>query len=330
MDMKNHSSGASMLPVLPEMENEVAEYLRSSSFLYGNYCRLNAEWRARFADFCRGKKSLPLTYDPFFKRIFHPDIHADRLSRLVSSLLGMKVKIVRVLPNEDSMMGGDTLLIMDLLGEIEDGSLVNIEIQKQSYAFPAERISCYSADLVMRQYARVKGQKGSRFTYRDIKKVYVIVIFEQSMGMFHEISDNYIHYGKTIFNTGLKMELLQEYCLIALDVFSSFPYAKERSEQTAWLSLLVTENLTDAERLIQEYPWLDEIYREIAMLRQNPGEVLEMFSEALRILDENTVKYMIEELQKKVDEQSAVIDEKDAEIEELRRQLKKQTKECGI
>lgn len=40
----------------------------------------------------------------------------------------MDVKIVRVLPNEDSMMDGDTLLIMDLLGEVEDGSLINIEI----------------------------------------------------------------------------------------------------------------------------------------------------------------------------------------------------------
>lgn len=31
------------------------------------------------------------------------------------------------------------------------------------------------------------------------------------------------------------------------------------------------------------------------MLRQRPEEVLGMFSEALQILDENTVKYMIEE-----------------------------------
>ena len=331
MEMKNYGSNVPVWSVLPETENEVVDYLRSSSYHYGNYCRLNAEWRTRFLDFCRGKKSLPLTYDPFFKWIFHPDIHADRLSGLVSSLLGVKVKIVHLLPNEDSMMGGDTLLIMDLLGEVEDGSLVNIEIQKQSYAFPAERISCYSADLVMRQYARVKGQKGRGFTYRDIKKVYVIVIFERSMGMFHEMPDRYIHYGKTIFNTGLKMELLQEYCLIALDVFTGFPYAKEKGEQTAWLSLLVTENLADAEQLIQEYPWLEDIYKEIAMLRQNPGEVLEMFSEALRILDENTVKYMIEELQKKVEEQDAVIDKKDAEIEELKRQLEQQErKKSGI
>ena len=50
-----------------------------------------------------------------------------------------------------------------------------------------------------------------------------------------------------------------------------------------------------------------------------------MFSEALRILDQNTVKYMIEELQKQLEEKdaekAAVIREKDAEIAELKRQL---------
>jgi len=213
-------------------------------------------------------------------------------------------------------MDEDTLLIMDILGELEDGSLINVEIQKQSYAFLAERISCYLSDLVMRQYARVRGTKGSAFTYRDIKKVYIIVIFEQSMGAFHQTNDRYIHHGKNIFDTGLQLELLQECCLVSLDVFRKIPYPKIRNEQTAWLSLLSTEDLKDAKNLVREYPWLEEIYEEIAMLRQQPEEVLGMFSEALRILDENTVKFMIEELQKKVDEKDAVIGEKDAAINE--------------
>ena len=104
---------------------------------------------------------------------------------------------------------------------------------------------------------------------------------------------------------------------MALDVFRKFPYPEDRNEQTAWLSLLVTENVEEAERLIQDYPWLQEIYEEIAMLRQKPEEVLGMFSEALRILDQNTVKYMIEELQKQLEEEredkAAVIKAKDAE-----------------
>lgn len=109
MEMENNEFGMSEQTGLSKTESEVIENLKESPFLYRSYCRLNTEWKRRFLDFCRGKKSLPLTYDPFFKQIFHPDLHTERLSRLVSSLLGVEVKIIRVLPNEDSMMGEDTL-----------------------------------------------------------------------------------------------------------------------------------------------------------------------------------------------------------------------------
>lgn len=212
---------------------------------------------------------------------------------------------------------------------MEDGSLINVEIQKQSYAFPAERISCYSSDLIMRQYARVRGVKGNTFTYRDIKKVYVIVIFEQSMKIFHETGGHYIHHGKTVFDTGLKLELLQECFLVALDVFRKTSYPRDRSEQTAWLSLLATENLEEAEVLVREYPWLEEIYKEIAMLRQQPEEVLGMFSEALRILDENTAKFMIEELQKKVEEKDTELSKKDVELNKKNAEINKRDAVIG-
>ena len=184
----------------------------------------------------------------------------------------------------------------------------------------------------MRQYMRVRGQ-AEAFSYRDIKKVYVIVLFEKSTAVFHQHPASYLHYGKTCFDTGLEMELLQEFCLIALDVFREIPYSEdEKSEQKAWLSLLTTENLKDAERQVRNYPWLEEIYREIAMLRQRPEEVLGMWSEALRILDENTLKYYVEELEEKLrkvtEEKDAelqkIAEEKDAEIAELKKLLKEQ------
>ena len=131
----------------------------------------------------------------------------------------------------------------------------------------------------------------------------------------------YIHYGKTTFDTGLKLELLQEYCLIALDEFRKHPYPKDRSEQTAWLSLLATEDIREAEKLIEEYPWLEEIYREAAALRRDPEEVLDMYSEALRILDRNTVRYMIEEQKKEIDEKKKEIEEKEKVIEESKKSL---------
>lgn len=68
------------------------------------------------------------------------------------------------------------------------------------------------------------------------------------------------------------------------------------------------------------------------MLRQRPKEVLGMFSEALKILDRNTVTYMIEELKRELEETKeeakaeaerakAGMEERDAEIAELKRQL---------
>lgn len=136
-----------------------------------------------------------------------------------------------------------------------------------------------------------------------MKKVYTIVLFETSISAFHMEPPGYIHYGKTTFDTGLKIELLQEYCLIALDEFRKYPYPKDRSEQTAWLSLLTTEDIKEAE------------------------ELLDMYSEALRILDRNTVRYMIEEQQKEleqkkeeINQQKAIIKDQQKEIEELKSQ----------
>lgn len=60
------------------------------------------------------------------------------------------------------------------------------------------------------------------------------------------------------------------------------------------------------------------------MLRQKPEEVLGMFSEALRILDQNTVKYMVEEMQKELDEKNALLSEKDSLLTEKDLNAKKQ------
>lgn len=316
--------------------------LTQSPRLYKTYQGIkNERWRARILDFFAGNQSLPLTYDPFFKFIFNPDRHAERLENFISSILGIRVKIKKILPVEDSLIDGETYLIMDLLVELEDGSLANIEIQKNGYAFTEERLSCYAADLLMRQYTRIRGERGADFTYHDIKKVYVIVLYEKSMAEFHRHGEAYFHHGKISYDTGLKLEMLDEYFLIALDVFVKIPYAEDnKSDLQAWLSLLTTATLTDAEQNIEHYPWLDPIYQEIALLRRNPEEVIGMWSEALRILDENSLKYYVEELKDELDktklqvqerdvalsEKDAALSEKDAEIAALKAKLEAQKK----
>ena len=111
-----------------------------------------------FLDFMSGKKTLPLTYDPIFKKLFNPEIYPERLSDLISSIIRIPVTVIKALPLQESILEGNALLIMDILVQLEDGSLANVEVQKIPYMFPAERMSCYSSDLVLRQYSRVKGE----------------------------------------------------------------------------------------------------------------------------------------------------------------------------
>ncbi|HIS06206.1 MAG TPA: hypothetical protein IAC99_00880, partial [Candidatus Choladocola avistercoris] len=65
------------------------------------FWKLNQECREHFLEFLQGTKTLPVTYDPFFKAVFHPDVHPERLSSFISSLLGIQVKVKAILPSED-------------------------------------------------------------------------------------------------------------------------------------------------------------------------------------------------------------------------------------
>ena len=301
--------------------SELVQKLKRNVLLYNRYKGLNREWQSLFEDYCTGKKTLPVTYDPFFKRVFNPDVHPDRLSKFLSSMLEVEVRVRKILPIEECMLDGGVLLIMDILVELEDGALANVEVQKVPYLFAGERISCYSADLVLRQYSRVKGDRGTQFKYGDLKKVYTLVIFEKSEKLFHEKGMHYLHRGRTVFNTGLKLELLQEYCLVALDVFREKPYPKNRNEQDAWIAFLATDSAREAEELVVEYPWLEEIYAEMAEYLHKPEEVLNMYSDALKIMDQNTVQYMIELQQQKLEESQIRLEESQTRLEESEARL---------
>ena len=361
---------------------------------YG-YLKSNEEWIGRYEDFLKGRKSLPLLYDPFFKKIFNPVERRDRLSELVSCLLGQKVTVLEVFPNEDSQFLG-VMIIMDMVVMMSDGSIANIEIQKISYDFQAERISCYSADLVLRQYKMITGNReiggagsdggsmkgSSKPSYKDMRPVHTIILFDNSSSSLISEVDKalYFHVGKTKFNTGIKIKLLQDYVLVSLDTFKKYRYSdirkgrievtkydydrtqysekqvteKMKLDRLKYLSLFVAETPEEIERLIVIFPDLESVRQDINEYLERPREVLNMFSEALRILDRNTAELMVDRMKDEMDElklqkgkleaqngeleaqnealkasfkeKDAAIEAKDAEIERLKKLLEEQNK----
>lgn len=299
-------------------EDECLTELKQYPELYWTYKNWPDDWKKRFMEFMEGKKSLPLTYDPFFKKIFNPDIYPERLSQLISSIIGTNVTIKYILPNENSMLPSTSLLLLDIIVQLEDGSIANVEIQKNPYTFPGERMSCYSADLLLRQYTRVKSKLGKDFTYKDMRTVYTIVMYEKSPNkcLKDRFANIYLHHGRTIFDTGVNLNLLQEYYVVNLDVFKNSKYAKDINELNAWLSLLTADSTDNLATLISSYPWMESICQDISEYLYRPEEVISMFSKALKKMDENTVNYMIEQMKKTLEEKDATISEKDAALSE--------------
>ena len=242
-----------------------------------------------------------------------------RLNRFLSLLLGKRVTIKQVIPKDSTRIAAEgSLLITYIVVEFEDGALADIEIQKIGYAFPGERSACYSADLLLRQYKRVRekqrGQK-VKFSYKNIKNVYTIVIFEKSPMEIRMLENRYIHKSFWGFDTGLKMNLLQNFIFIALDIFRKNMENKTvENELDAWLMFFASEEPERIIELIESYPGFREIYRDIYEICLNMEKVMGMYSKELQELDRNTVQYMIDEMQETIDAQKQALNEQSETI----------------
>ena len=272
---------------------------------------------------------MPVLYDTVFKALMNPDTHPERLEDCISCLLKQKVTIQTVLPMEDILMDGVSTMVMDILVRLDDGALVLVEIQKIPYYFPAERASCYSADLLLRQYSRVKTEKGKAFSYKDLQKVYTIIFYEQSIEAFKEYPEICTHHAQMTCDSGLELNSLQEFYLVALDVFKKSEYAKRRDPKerlVGWLSFFCTENAEEAEVLSKIYPWLSELYAEMAEFGRKPEELITMFSEILHEMDRNTIRYMVDDMKEQIENGKVELAEIHKALAEKKKNLLKRMK----
>lgn len=123
-------------PMLKSRE-EILVDIMANPGCYRIYQKWTKEQKNHFLDFCSGARGVKILYDSFFKEVFNPEYAPQRLNRLLSVILGMKVKIIKVLPVESIRMAEETSLVaMDIVVELENGEIVNVEVQKIGYLFP--------------------------------------------------------------------------------------------------------------------------------------------------------------------------------------------------
>ena len=265
--------------------------------------------------FIQGNTGLKILGDKCFKEIISPKNRTDRLDSMLSAILGENVTVQSVLPREGIVLNEKgSFVVMDILVQLENGTFINVEVQRVGYLFPGARSSCYLADLVMRQYNMVRSTYQDSFSYNLMNPIILIVLMENSSENFAVATPHYIHREQITYDSNAVVKTLTQTIYISLDTFRSV-VQNINTELDAWLTFLGSDSPADIVKLVNAYPEFIEYYKDIVEYRRHPKELMNMFSEALAIMDRNMEKYMIDEWKAKLEEQKATIQEQESTIQ---------------
>ena len=123
------------------------------------------------------------------------------------------------------------------------------------------------------------------------------------------------------------MNLLQEYTFICLDIFGDIIQNEDRKIENRleeWLVFLKEDDPDMIIKLLEQNSEFRDIYEEIYNICRNSERMMGMFSKELEILDRNTVKLMIDELDEALGEER----EKVKAIKQERETLKAEMQEA--
>ena len=96
--------------------------------------------------------------------------------------------------------------------------------------------------------------------------------------------------------------MLQEYILIPLDIFHSCMQNKSIDNPLeAWLTFFSSDDPTTIVQLITAYPEFKPMYETLYRICLDMEKIMGFFSQELKVMDDNTVKYMVDTLSAEVD-----------------------------
>ena len=279
---------------------QVLDDIQSNILLNTKFRSLSEERQTEFIDICTGERGVKILYNSYFKTVMDPKKYPERVKSLLECILVKEIVSYEVLESSSFSLGDEkSLVIMDIVVEHIDGTIINLEIQKIGYDFPSERAACYASDLTIRQYVHAKNfaaelppeNPGHRFSYRSIRPVYTIVLIEQSTAIFSKFPDTYIHRFSQMSDSGLSMNLLHHYIFIPLDIFKKTHQNGDVSTKLdAWLMFLSTDEPNKIMRLVDKFPEFLALYRHIYEICANTEDIMGIFSEALAEMDRNTAR----------------------------------------
>lgn len=280
---------------IEDLKNTFLEYLMSTAMseeekdIYKTlWNRLPEKYKQYYIDIWQGKRAISATNDYVFKTIFDPDTHKERLSNLLTKVIGIPIKVKHSLRNESNHQSElSKKMIMDIVSELEDGEYSITEMQIIDQDYIDKRAVAYSSDLVLCQYSVENFQPKASMDFSKLKKIYTVIFMVVSPEKFKE-NPNYLHHFRQVSDTGLKLNLLQEYIFVELESFVNKSDFSDELE--ALLSLIATNDIIIREKIISEFPQYINIVKDIhSMISNSRKELLGMFTSDLEQLERNSL-----------------------------------------
>ena len=213
-----------------------------------------------------------------------PEYAPERLNELLSLILGEPVTIKEMLPNDSTRIADETsLVILDIVVQLKDGSIANVEVQKIGYMFPGQRAACYSADLLQR---------------------YIFIPLDIFINMLHNKGiNNRLDAWFTFLSSDMPEDIIS--------LIDKYPDFKPLYDEVYSMCLntekvmqMFSKELAELDKNTVQY-MIDEMQSEINDMKQQ--------------LDDKDSK--IHGMEQQLDDRDNIITEKDNEIALLRKQL---------
>ena len=155
-------------------QGEVLSELRENTKLWKTFCEWEGKYQQEYLDICTGVKGVKLLYDTYFKAVMNPDTRPERLNDFLSEILGKKVKILKVLPNESAQIAAESsLLIMDIVVQFEDGSIANVEVPKKLGIYFLDKEAHAIRQIYYYDSIRESGQNLDRDSHIEKSRKYI-------------------------------------------------------------------------------------------------------------------------------------------------------------
>ena len=156
-------------------------------------------------------------------------------------------------------------------------------------------------------------------------------MFETSTKELQRFPDTCLHYFEQKSNTGLALDMPQKYIFLPLDIFKKNLHNKGiHNKLDARLTFLCSDEPEDIITLIEVYPEFKPMYQHIYDMCRNVERVMGLFSEELKIMDRNTVRLMIDQMQEQLEQQNTQLEQQNTQLKRERKKTAgKRTPESG-